>query len=174
MKKLLFFLDFLGYQPSLTIKRQDRFQTVFTGLLSLIMIILSVLCIIYFGWDLVNKNDPIVLTTSRLYDDFGPLNMSNKGFNFIFAMESQDHNYFNDPSIFSVNATYLTKKNILVDNNITKFYESISATIDICSNFYKNEDYLEQNIKFPMNLFYCLKPDEVVINGFWGPIYTEK
>jgi hypothetical protein len=157
MKNFIHFCDFLGYQPQLTVNGRRRFRTLTTGLLSILITICTILCIIYFGKDLINKKEPIVLTTSVQNSDFGPVNISNSDFNFIFAMESNSHKYYIDSSVFNVNATYTIKKNIIVNGSVSEYLETRDVEIDICSKYYKDEDVIEKNIKFPLNLFYCLR-----------------
>jgi hypothetical protein len=168
MKNILYFLDFLGFQASLTVQGQERFKTLFTGFLSLLVIMLSIVCIIYFGWDLVERDNPVVLNSFRKFPDFGPLGMSNKEYLFIFAMEAQNYSFYNDPTYFSVSGSYFIKKNIIKEGKISEYLESGSVEVKTCSTYYNDSDIIEKNIKFPLDMFYCVKPSNLTLNGFFG------
>ena len=168
MKDLVLAADFLGFQPYLTINNQKTYSTSFSTFLSIMVIILSILSTIYFGWDLVFKTEPTVLIGNKDYTDFGPVNMSSTGFNFIFSVKHHDYTSIVDPSIFEVSASYLIKKNEMVNGVLSEISEYRNVSVDVCSKFYEDEDILEKNRKFELGLYYCLKPDEVTINGFWG------
>ena len=58
MMKCLRFLDMISPQASLFIESEKRYKTVFGGVLSIIISILSVLCFIGFGMDLLKKENP--------------------------------------------------------------------------------------------------------------------
>ena len=45
--------------------------------------------------------------------------------------------------------------------------------IDLCNNFYKDEDIIENNLRVPLDLFYCTEPNATSIMGNWGaPTYV--
>jgi hypothetical protein len=171
MKNILYQLDFLGFQPYITVNGKERFQTIFTGILSTLVIILTILCTFYFGREIINRDQPLVLTSNQQNKDFGPLNMSNQDYLFIFAMEAKNHSFYVDNSIFTVNSTYLIKRNILKDGKLEAYSEIKSVEVDLCSTYYQDKDIIEKNIKFPLNKFYCLKPNSVSLRGFFGSDY---
>jgi hypothetical protein len=165
MKDYIRSCDFLGYSPSLYIYGETRYKSIFTGCLSILVIILSLLCAGYFGSELFVRSTPIVVVTQDIRESFGPYNLSNTGILLAISIETPDYNYYVDPTIYQVSAVnYATGANVSDDK------AARNVTIDICSKFYKQEDIIENNLQIPLDLHWCVKPNDAIIEGFWGSI----
>lgn len=170
MKNLLSKCDFMGFSPNLFIHSEDSYKSPLTGLLSIIIAIVSILCTGYFGLELLQKKIPTVLVASDLYEDFGPLPMSNKGYLFLFAMEFKNYTYYSDPTIFQVTAYSEVATNYLnsTTGQVETKYSGKNLKMDLCSKFYTDDDIVEKNMKLPLEKFYCLEPGQFNVTGFWA------
>jgi hypothetical protein len=169
MKTLLLKCDYMGYKPSLYVEGDTIYRSKFTGCLSILIAILSLVSAGYFGSELIVKSTPIVIEASSNFEDFGPYPVSNKGLFVMLGMEIQDGTYYSDPTIFEVHAENVIIENIKDDTGkINQVYSFKKLGIDICSKYYNQSDILEKNIILPLDLVYCLKPNETTIQGYWG------
>lgn len=62
----------MGYKPSLFIEGDSIYRSKFTGVLSILIVILSLVSAGYFGSELIIKYTPVVIETSSNFDEFGP------------------------------------------------------------------------------------------------------
>jgi hypothetical protein len=170
MKEIIMKSDMFGYQPKLNIKGEKKHSTLFTGLISILVGILAILCTFYFGYDLVFKNSPYIIKTTDTSNSFGPHNFSNLNYNVMIGMQTKDFAYYVDPTVFYVSASMTIIRNIR--NNITghvdQHFTVEEVGIDLCSKFYKNEDMIEKNMQFPLNMYYCPEPEKAYMQGYWG------
>jgi hypothetical protein len=170
MKRILLACDFMGFKPNLYMNGELSYKSSFTGVLSILIAIISILCTGYFGSELILKSVPAVVINRDTYEDFGPLPVSNKGFLFLFGMEYANYSYYTDPTVFQVEATAQVRSNIL--NKTTGLMDldikSWNVKMDICSKFYSDDDIVEKNMKLPLDSLYCAEPDQFNFTGFWG------
>jgi hypothetical protein len=159
----------MGYKPSLFVEGDSIYRSKFTGLLSILIAIISLVSAGYFGSELIIKSTPIVIETSSNFEDFGPYPISNKGIFFMLGMEYQNGTYYTDPTIFEVKATYLIVENVKDETgNINLDFKVKQVEVDICTKYYNQSDILEKNLILPIASLYCVKPDQAVIQGYWG------
>jgi hypothetical protein len=168
MKRFIKFCDFLGFSPKLHVNKQEIYKTTVTGLLSIIVILISAMCVGYFGSELFLKSTPLVVVSRDVNEDFGPLEVSNKGFLFLLGMQDQSGVFYIDRTIFSVEAIEETLISKIENGTAIQLYESKNLTVGLCSEFYKDQDIEEKNIKIPLASVYCIKPGESKIKGYWG------
>jgi hypothetical protein len=170
MKKILLSCDFMGFKPNLFIDGDSMFRSTCTGILSILIVLISLLCAGYFGSELILRSVPTVVISRDIYDDFGPLPLSNKDFFFLFAMEYGNNSYYVDPTVFSVEGNAYVMRNFL--NETTGLTEteftSKKVKIDVCSKFYTDDDIIEKNMKLPLDMFYCAEPNQFNLTGYWA------
>lgn len=94
MKNLIYKADIIGFTPVLHINSYPHYRSIFTGLLSILIIVLSLACVGYFGSEIFTKTTPTVITTQDIRDDFAKIKFSNSEFNFIIGMEFANNAYF--------------------------------------------------------------------------------
>jgi hypothetical protein len=169
MKDFLLACDFLGFQPSLHIEGKKTFSSTFTGVLSILVVIISLLCTGYFGSELFVKSSPTVIVSKDNEGIFPAVNVSNQGFLFMAGLEYANFSYYSDPTIFEVNARrQVIYNDILPNGTVQQVVVNTDIEMSLCSKYYKNEDLLEKNLNIPLDLFYCAKPNTAYIEGFWG------
>ena len=169
MQDLIRACDFLGFNPSLHIKGETRYKTLFTGVISIAIVLVSLLSSGYFGSKLFERNSPLLITSIESIDKFPSYQVSNKGFMFFIALERPDYSYYADKSIFTVQASTLNLTTWV--DSTGKSQQTVTHTpvnVDLCSTYYKDEDILEKNIKLPLNLGFCVEPNTTFIAGNYG------
>ncbi len=174
MKDLIVWCDFLGFKPSLQIKRKALYKSFLTGLLSVMIVLISGLCAGYFGSELFTHSTPTVITSKETVDVFPPIKVSNKGFLFAIGLEYNNFSYYVDERVFSVNAFKQNITNTALPNGtVLQIVTTTPVNIDLCNKFYTPEDIIENNLKVPLDLFYCTEPNVTAIEGNWGaPTYV--
>lgn len=170
MNQLLLNCDFLGYKPCLHINSDTKYRSYITLVLSIIVILLSILCMGYFGSELIIKSAPNVIITRESYDDYLPILITNKGFLFFLGIQYSNYSYYTDPTVFQINSFGQIRKNIF--NETSREYnldfEEFPVKIDLCSKFYKSKDIEENNRNLQLDSFYCAEPEKFNVTGFWG------
>jgi hypothetical protein len=171
MKKFILFCDFMGYEPKLHVEGQENYRTLFTGIISIIMSILAVTFSGYFGSDLIYRSAPTVIKSLESIEKFAAYNFSNTGYNIMIGMQDKNFKYFSDPTIFSVRAELIKITNDI--SNSSQSFSMKSIKMNLCSNYYTQEDIVEKNMVFPLNMYYCPEPNSAYMEGFWGaPKFT--
>jgi hypothetical protein len=127
--------DIFGHQPNLNINGKKIHPTLFTSFISIFVMILGLICSIYFGYDLVFKNSPFIIKTSKTSNSFGPLNFSNLNYNVMIGMQTKDFAYYVDPTVFFVSASMTIIRNMKynITGNIDQHFEVEEVNIDLCS-----------------------------------------
>jgi hypothetical protein len=161
--------DYLGFKPSLHIQNKESFKATITGLLSIIVVILSFLCVGYFGSELLLKSNPTVIVSYMNENSFPRMNVSNKKFLIMIGLEREDFSYFVDPTIFEVKAkNQIITTHFLNNGSLVQKIENNDVKIDVCEKYYKKNDIIEDNIDVPLDKMYCSQPDLASVGGFWG------
>jgi hypothetical protein len=164
MKKLLLTADFLGFSPSLLIQGRKIYPSFLTGVLSICTILLGLMCVGYFGSELLVRGNPTMIISAERTNDFGPYPLSNKGFQIMLGLEHKNFTYYSDPTIFRVEA----EANVIRYEGDQQKFEARRANVDLCEKFYTQDDIIEKNIIMPLDKFYCVEPNTVNISGYWG------
>ena len=169
--------DFLGYSYTLKINSQSQNTSKFGGILSLIIIILSLVMVFILGLEIFLKNEPIVLNSYIQNDNFGPYNFSNEtnDIEFFVGLEYANFSYYYDESIYTISAEeskveYVTNLN----GTISQILTTRNIKLGRCSEFYTVEGIKKSDLNIPLDLFSCVDPKEnVKIAGFWGTIISK-
>ena len=163
-------LDFMGFNPQLKIEGESSFKTIFGGLISISIFLLTFAGIIYFGKELFNKREPIALISYIDYDKVGPFKMDNENYNFFVAVEYANYTYYVDPTVFN----FIAYQNVIkYDKDGTQNFNSRQLEIDLCNKYYKSNDDINSDVQGLVDIdrFYCLKPGQAEIEGYWGSGY---
>jgi hypothetical protein len=164
MKNLVLAADFLGFSHSLLIDGKKIYPSLLTGVLSILTTLLGLLCVGYFGSELLVRENPTMIVSSERKEDFGPYPMSMKGFQILVGLEYKNFTYYADPTIFRVEA----EANVIKYEGTQQVFEAKKANVDICEKFYTQDDIVEKNMVMPLDKFYCVEPNTVNISGYWG------
>jgi hypothetical protein len=168
MKNFITNLDFLGYQEAIKVKGHDKYQTLFGALLSLIVIILSIVMTITLGLELFLKTEPMLINSKKKFDSVGPFNISKEGIDIYISMEYANFTYYMDETVYTVKAIQTVIQNIIeADGNVTQDLHEVELDIIKCSDYLTKEDVIAKQIGFPYEVFYCIKPNQAQVVGFW-------
>lgn len=169
-------IDFMSFTPKLKVNNKSTYQTVIGGLISMILTILTLVGIGYFSQELLFKNEPIAIESIKAFNQVGPYENNNDDYNLFVAVEDKNFVYYDDPSIFTFKAYYLTT---VLDKNMKTMFNKEEFEIKRCDNYYyktlnnsdTNKNYFNKTkVSFPFDLsiFYCLKVNKANIEGYWG------
>ena len=161
-KDIFLFFDLLSPEPKLRVNSKSSYKTFFGSMLSIAIILITIIAIFYFGMELFSKNEPVAVISAKDYEsmDFG---INSNEYNIFLGVEDSKFVYYNDPSIFTLTAYH---KNITLDSegNESYFYQDLE--IKTCDNYYESSNSLKNGLD--RSIFYCLKPNQVRIQGYWG------
>ena len=143
-------VDFIGREPKMNIQGSSRMKTVFGGVLCILIYIVVTLCGIYFGKELILKEQPIIITTTQLLRDNDVINIDKgKLFNVSIALRDKEGGIMVDIKKY---LTITLKDVVTVDNKIinatdvmfVKQGEWLSVN---SSNVNGSETYMKQDDK---------------------------
>lgn len=159
------FFDFLSHSPQLRVNKKASYHTVFGGIISFIIGILTIVGIFYFGKELYFKNEPVAVISAKEYQDLD-YRISPLEYSIYVAIEDNNYIYYNDPSIFTLSAY---NDIITIDSSGAQNVTRKEVLIAPCSGFYKDNSELQNNqTLIDLNLFYCIEPYKTHIEGYWG------
>lgn len=161
-------LDYLGKRPKLMASSDsDTHKTFIGGILTVILTLLTLVGLSYFGKELFLKTLPMVIY-SKSYDEDPPqYNLTQDKFNFFIGIQDKDFNYYTDTSIFNItiynfNATQTDKDMIYSQNHYR---------LEICNLTRHFPNYIEQFKNQELDKLFCLHPDDnknLKLRGTWG------
>lgn len=166
LNSLLLKLDVLSPAPQLKVNKQSAYTTIAGGVISIIIFILTMTGVIYFGRELFLKEKPFVVTSDKDYSNFGPYAVDVDSFYYYVAIQDEYYNYYVDPTIFELSSSADTWE--YDENGETKSTTS-DVEIKLCNNYFNSTDELNisRNI-VDLNKFYCVKPGSARVEGYWG------
>ena len=166
METIFIDIDVFGYTPSLSIKNQLFYQTIFGGLLTLLIIIITLITLIFFSQELFNKNSPSVNLSMDALNHPQRLNYFD---NFEFLIGIQNSSYMTEinEKIFGAKGTLF--KTVVNESGIYNLKTNINlVSCDKALSNSKNKDlYLDLNLKG----YYCISNDqdeEPYLKEHWG------
>ena len=154
--------DFLGESPKLKVNGLSSFQTFIGGFISLVLIILSLIGVGYFGKELFLKENPMVIQSIKDFDIVGPFKFGLSSFDIYAAITDKDFNFYLDERVMEFTAS----EELILLNNGTQSFSSRPLEIKACKNYYNTS--AELGNKVDLNLFYCIKPNTTFAEGYWG------
>ena len=159
-------IDIFGYAPSLSIKNQLFYQTIFGGLLTLLIIIITIITLIFFSQELFNKNSPSVNLSMDALNHPQRLNYFD---NFEFLIGIQNSSYMTEinEKIFGAKGTLF--KTVVNESGIYNLKTNINlVSCDKALSNSKNKDlYTDLNLKG----YYCIsneQNEEPYLKEHWG------
>jgi hypothetical protein len=161
--QLLQKIDFLSYKPTLFINSHERYRNIFGGIISIIIILLSLLCLIYFGLDLFLKSVPNVIISKKSFENIevGPYPLSDKNYSIFTGILTPDQSeYYIDESIYKIWAQELSfDGKTLITKNLT---------LGPCSELYDTKQSPAIDWVLPWEKFHCIQSNNSIISGSWG------
>lgn len=163
---LLLSFDLMTNSPNLKIEGKNCYRTAIGGMMNLILTVLSIIGVIYFGKALVVKSEPLVVQSSMEGKTVGPFPIQVDEFNIYMGIEFPNFTYYVNDRIYSINATLEVYR---FDKTKGQTYEIKLLDFGICSKYY-NDSSAKNN--FDLNYFWCFAPNQAQIQGYWGSEIT--
>lgn len=162
LKDYIIQMDYMSNSPNLKIEGQRSYRTLIGGITNILLIVLSLIGIIYFSSQMINKTDPNVIQSSMEGHAVGPYPVSKTGFNLLMGIEFSNSTYYMNDRIYTINATVGINT---FDDKKGQIYEFKTLEYDKCSTYYNKSDL---NTTLNLENFWCFKPNQVEIEGYWG------
>lgn len=154
-------IDKFGYSQQLRIYGESSYKTAVGGFLTLSVFFLYGIAIIYFGQEFWKMNHPIVVSSSREYDIMPDIIIGKNDFSIFFTIETKYYVSYIDDSIYSVYAQMFEYEN-------GKLIATNPVEVGPCSLYYKSSSEISNKTLIDPSKYYCVKPDEYKLTGFWG------
>lgn len=154
--------DYMSNGPNLKVEGKRSYQTAIGGIINIILIILSFIGICYFGLQMLNKTEPIVVESSMEGHQVGPYSVGEGGFNLFIGIEFPNWTYYMNDRIYTVNATIGINE---FDDQFGQSYSLNVLDFGPCSNYYNQESL---NVEINIANFWCFAPNNSAIEGYWG------
>ena len=107
MKRLLSSVDIFGYSPRLTIKKQSENRTIFGGIMTILIVVLSVIAIYFFRQEIIFKESPSVNLSTESYNNPDKINYFDN-FELILGIQNPNKEMEINDKIFYVKANIFT------------------------------------------------------------------
>lgn len=156
--------DFMSSSPNLKIEGQPAYQTVFGGIVNISLVIITIIGIVYFGQELWVKREPLVVVSSMQVDSLGPFKFQVGGFMVFIGLEFPNHTYYTNERILTVTATHEVNRFLETGG---QNYTITPIELGLCKNYY-TQDQISSDVRVDIRNFYCIKPNQVNITGYWG------
>ena len=166
MKQFFINIDIFGYIPSLSIQKQLHYHTFFGGILTVILILISIITIIFFSQELFNKKSPSVNLSTESLMNAPKLNYFD---NFEFLIGIQNSSYITEINEKIFNAKGTLFKTIINETGTFNLKTDINLTsCNIALSKSENKElYSSLNLKG----YYCIsniQKNEIYLNEIWG------
>jgi hypothetical protein len=163
MVNLIKFIDLISSDIGLNYKGQSRHKSIVGGLLSIIIIILSTIGLIYFGRELYEKRNPIMISSTNFNPFPSNTSLKPKDFPFFIAVEDSSNNleYFKDTTVYEMTAR-IYKRLIIPDQqgnliiNVTKTPIKLEDC-NLKKHFPSMEDIYENYL---IEKAWCIRPED--------------
>jgi hypothetical protein len=171
-------IDLFGTEPKIKIQSNEKYNTAFGGIVSIFFCIAALMGFIYFGQELIIRANPSVIVTNQYDADPDRFNLTSDKFNYIFAIEDQNSNYYYDPTIFGIRA----RLNVYTAQTDEKgqpviIYDHYYLRVELCNIDRHFPHFREQFAPLLVNSMMCIHPDDnplLRIQGIFGsPVYTD-
>jgi hypothetical protein len=161
-------IDIVGHELKFTYKGHRNYKTVIGGTLSLVIFLLSLAGLLYFGSEIYLKNNPLIISGS-IFNEF-PSNTSLNSNNFPFYVAVQDPTdglkYFKDDTVYTMKARIykrIVTKNQNNTQTITIERPWISLeTCNLTKHFPGMEEVFSQT---EYHKAYCLSDQNLFMKG---------
>jgi hypothetical protein len=169
-------IDLLGQKPKFLIEGKEKFTTMISGSLSLLIYILAALACFFFGRELYLKRDPIVIVSNSFDHSPRDFNLTKEKFTFFIGIQNSESSYQIDERIFSVN--FISRKFIKKTDekgNVDYDMNMKMNKMETCNltKHFNNFQHLFKDQE--LNKLYCLDNDaikDLSLKGTWGdPVF---
>ena len=158
------YLDIIGKEVQFKIENSELYKTVFGGILTLMLAVISLISIWFFGNDIIYHENPKFIQKQIRREEYEYLNFTNQ--NFFFAIRHTDYYgaFIDDPIYLIPKFKYeYYEKNR--DTGELKLLNKIVIEMDKCNTSHiDNETLISENLQF----YYCASLNNLTIGGDWG------
>jgi len=152
-------LDVIGSEFKFKIEG-GKLKTFIGGVITLVLLVISIITFLYFGQDLYLRVNPKYYTKQARTTEYPVKTLNSSQLFFAFAIKDQDNNPIDDQSYFVHNFNYIT---FLRDNTTGKMVQTtITTQMERCSTKHIEEYYLK---KYELNTYYCHYFKELKLGG---------
>ena len=169
MKKLLFSVDIFGYSPRLTIKKRSENRTIFGGIMTILLVVLSLIAICFFGQEIIFKESPSVNLSTESYNNPDKINYFDN-FELILGIQNPNKEMEINDKIFYVKANIFTT----TVNETGSFNTRESINIEPCDKVKPSNSTDNIFRDYDLKNYYCISEnqpigkEQIYINEFWG------
>jgi len=176
LQKFSKIIDLLGQKPKFLIEGKEKFTTMISGILSILIYILAALACFFFGRELYLKRDPIVIVSNSFDNSPRDFNLTKEKFAFFIGIQNSESSYQIDERIFSVN--FISRKFIKKTDekgNVDYDMDLKMNKMETCNltKHFNNFQHLFKDQE--LNKLYCLDNDaikDLSLQGTWGdPVF---
>lgn len=168
MIKLLKNIDFMGNNFQISFNGQNQYKTYTGAFISLTLCILLIVGIIYFGKEVILKENPFVVPTFQTYKNFVRQNISTDNLFMMVGVQDPSFAYYVDEEVYTFDGSF---EGYDMDEEGNQNWVAKSFKPVLCNTIYKNEDLVTSLPDFSYNLalWWCIpKNEELYVEGFWG------
>lgn len=160
-------IDFMGKGYELSFNGSTQYKTLTGGFISLVLACLLIIGSVYFGKEIFLKNNPVVIPSYEIFNDFNKTSTTNELF-FMVGVQTPFYDYYIDDSIYTIEGNYYgytTNEN----NSQIFFYEPFQPIL--CNKLYNESKIAEflPGYTYDLSKFWCIPEQENnYIEGFFG------
>lgn len=168
MLKFLKNIDFMGNNFQLSFNGQYQYKTFTGSFISISICILLIVGIIYFGKEVVFKENPFVIPTFQTYKNFDRQIISTDNLFMMIGVQDPSFAYYVDEEIYNLEGSF---EGYDMDEEGNQNFYSKKFKPVLCNTIYKNEDFTSTFPDFSYNLalWWCIpKNESFYVEGFWG------
>ena len=170
MKKYIQKLDVFGEMPKLLIKNEIRHHSLFGGLMTLVLICISIVAFCLFAQELFIKTSPSVNLSTQTNSHPDQINYFNN-FEFLIGIQNKNNIVEINESIFYAKG-YISRTTV---NETGTFNMKYEIDLEPCSDVLVDSIHYELFKHLNLKGFFCISKhqskvniSDIYINEFWG------
>jgi hypothetical protein len=130
INKIIKLSDKVGIRPEISFKGKPNHKTLFGGLFTIILVLLTIIGIFFLGRDIIERQKPTFYSGNSYNSNPFPLILNSSNFPFYIGIEDPTNNlnYFIDDTVYRIKAEYGSQVRTISNNgnvNITKKFNEI-------------------------------------------------
>jgi hypothetical protein len=165
LKSFVTNIDAIGIEPSFTFSRQSRFKTFFGGVLTVLLILLFIAGFFYFGRDLYEKINPVLLNSKSINMNPKSLELTPANFPFYIALENNldNLNYFKDPTVFTIQGKFRNQVRYIDASGVVRLnVTSTNIKLVDCDLNYHFPGMIKDFNSTAYQIAYCIAPNQTI------------
>lgn len=157
--KILLLIDSFGRTPHFLIKKRLRLSSIFGGIMTIILYLIAVIVGIFFGQDLIYRNNPSVNLSSK-HDEHPKVIPYFNNYEFMIGIMDSEGKIEINERIYYAKAflTTITPGN----TSEVKIYETIEINLERCNETYKNSNKTSFFKNIDLENHYCISKNQSI------------